>query len=171
MNLHNAIGILTADMLGVKQDDYHNAYLTVAFASPDEPEIVESAFSPESMLNLLGSVLAKRTGGTKQLIMASVGTPNAVKALALRNYIDLKWVLEKDLMQFNKPIQNVNVALVIFVTGNQAPKFGDAVAYLLSEGQDVPEDMRKEITETFEQAVRDHKGLEVNNDGTIEVTR
>lgn len=171
MNLADAIAVLNADMLGVKQADYHQAYLDVAFADPQNPLLLESAFSPESMINLLGSVLEKRTGATKSLIIAAMDSPNAAKALAAKNFIDLKWVLEKDLMQFDKPITNVNVALVVFVAGSESPKFGDALAYLLTEGGDVPEDIRKEVTDTFEQAVADHDGLKANVDGTYEVTQ
>ena len=44
MNLADAIAVLNADMLGVKQDDYHQAYLEVAFADPQNPLLVESGF-------------------------------------------------------------------------------------------------------------------------------
>lgn len=171
MNLADAIAVLNADMLGVKQPDYHQAYLDVAFADPQNQLLLESGFSPESMVNLLGSVLEKRTGATKSLIVAAMDSPNAAKAIAAKNFIDLKWVLEKDLMQFDKPIPNVNVALIILVAGHESPKFGDALAYLIEEGNDVPEDIRKEVSQTFEQAVAGYSGLTANADGSYEVTQ
>lgn len=171
MNLADAIAVLNADMLGVKQADYHQAYLDVAFADPQNPLLLESAFSPESMINLLGSVLEKRTGATKSLIIAAMDSPNAAKALAAKNFIDLKWVLEKDLMQFDKPITNVNVALVVYIAGPESPKFSNALAYLVELGEDVPEHVRTEVTETFNELLADFDGLTANDDGTYEVTQ
>lgn len=169
MNLANAIAALNADMLGVKQDDYHNAYLAVAFADPTNQVLIESAFNPESMLNLLGSVLEKRTGATKSLIMAAMDSPNGAKSIAAKNFIDLKWVLEKDLMQFDKPIPNANVAVVIYLAGPEAPKFSDALAYLMELGEDVPDLVRKEVTDAFNEALASFDGLTANADGSYEV--
>lgn len=167
MILEEAIAILNADLLGLKQEDYANAWLKVAFT---EEDLSESNYDQDTMLDLLSSVLSKQTGGTKSVIRSVLHSPNAAKAMAARNYVDLKWVLERHLMQWDKPINNAGLALVIMAAGGESPKFGDALAYIMETGEDVDPEIREAVINEFNQAVAESDNLTLNESGQIEVT-
>ncbi|WP_274882410.1 hypothetical protein [Vibrio harveyi] len=168
INLDVAISILFADLLGLKQEDYANAWLTVAFSDDLEEGCL---FNQNTMLDLLASVLSEQTGGTRDVIRSVLHSPMDAKALAARNYIDLKWVLETKLCQWNKEVDNAELALVILASGSESPKFGDSLAYLMETGQDVDPETRAQVLQMFDEAVADSKELSENSDGQIEVKR
>ncbi|WJT09257.1 hypothetical protein [Vibrio harveyi] len=167
MQLNKAIAILNADLLGLRQKEYSNAWLTIAFSDED---LSDTPFNQEAMRDILATTLARQTGGTKSVLLSVINSPLDAKAVAARNYIDLKWVLEAFLMQCDKPVNSYDLALVVLAAGPEAPKFNDALGYVMETGTDVPQDVRSQVVEQFNDAVAESESIRLSENGEYEVT-
>ncbi len=152
MELSEAIETITADLVGVKSDDYCVAFMLVAFASPEELAPLNNTFDPEVMKTTLAAILADTLGVSHEVVRASIHTPLDVKSICARNFIVPRDFINSRLSRSKVELDNYGLAAAILAYGPATPRFGDAMAYIIAEGDDVPEQIRSDVTQLFKEA-------------------
>ncbi|HDM8198705.1 TPA: hypothetical protein P0E36_004889 [Vibrio harveyi] len=152
MDLKEAIETITADLVGIASEDYYTAFMLVAFSKQDSVEVIAPSFSPEAMRHTLAVVLADQIGVSHEVMEAAIHCPLDVKAICARNYVIPRAFINSKLSRAKAPLDNYRLAAAILAFGPESPRFGDAMAYIIEEGNDVPEEVRNDVTEAFKQA-------------------
>ena len=152
MELSEAIEVITADLVGVKSDDYHTAFMLVAFANPEELSLLTNTFNPEVMKTTLSAILSEELGLGHEVIRASIHTPLDVKTICAKNFIVPSDFINTRLSRADTALDNYGLAAAILAYGPATPRFGDAMAYIIAEGEDVPEQIRSDVTQLFKEA-------------------
>ncbi|KFA99464.1 hypothetical protein [Vibrio sp. ER1A] len=168
MTLKESVNNIFLDLLGIKPENYYEDWMNVAFADQKDLDELGCGINAHGMKVLLANVLERRTGATASIILAGMTSPNATKAIAAKNFIDLRWVLEKECVQYDKPIVTFDRARLILAFQRDVPKFGEALAYVVETGKDVPQEQREYAVKQLEQAAKED-GIALTDDNVIEV--
>lgn len=152
MDLTEAVEIITADLVGIKSKQYYNAFMLVAFADPLELSKITSSFVPDALRNTLAIILAKAIGVDYQVVKVSLHQPLDVKTICAKNSIFPMEFINRKLSRADAPLDNYQLAAAILAYGPESPRFGDAMAYVIEEGEDVPKNVRDDVSNAFKQA-------------------
>lgn len=152
MKINEAVLIILRDMCGYNDSAFAEAFLCAAYSTDEELEKQGVMLDTSIMRNTISSLISKHADVTQALVHARLQSAGEAKQLALINGFELIPLIHASCSLCETPIGSFGVALAVVNSDCEAPKFGEAIDWLLTTGHDVPEEIRKEMMETVDQA-------------------
>lgn len=153
MKINEAVKIIMRDMCGYNDCSFAEAFLCAAYSSAEDLEKEGVILDTEVMRKAVSSIISKNADVTQALVHARLQSAGEAKQLAMINGFDLIPVIHSACSLCETPINNFSVALAVVNTDFEAPKFGEAIDWILTTGHDVPKEVREEMIKTVDCAL------------------
>lgn len=153
MKLSDAVELIVRDMCGWNDSRFADAYLCAAHASDEELKLVGLDVNQDVMRSTIASIISTEADITQSLVAARIQSEGEARQIAILNGVNLVPFIHASCSLCEQPVSNVGLAVEIMARGGEAPKFPEAVEWILTTGNDVPDELRAAMNKSIDESI------------------